>query len=906
MVRAPGFGIILAAGKGSRMLSATCHKVCFPVDGVPAVNRALAIYAGSGIARHIVVVGTLAGQVIQTVRQAFPDVVFATQAEALGTADAARAGLRALEGIDPDASLLLAAGDRIVDPDVLERLFDLFSSRGLDLALAASPGPPGSDRGRLVESAGGDLLAIVEDADIRQRQVFRELRERAARGTLSAKAAKEIIERDFSLPQTGASEMKLAAAFGELWTAVKENRPAETLLSLIPEGRVSFRFRTPDGAGTELSPDEVRRSRWLNNSIYVAKASALRYALDRLSRDNAQNEEYLSGIVEVLAGAGTGSKVGALWVERPDAILGYNNPAELLAVETILQERRRGGKAPRLMESDSFRPLRDWIALFGGTGDAAPALEAELRTIYGQDPEVIEERRAAFRELLAKAATLICPAGRALIVRSPGRLNVMGRHVDHQGGNCNLMTIGVETLLAVSPRQDDLIRLANVDSDRYPDREFSISEMVAGLPWDDWLSLVDSDKVREMVREAGGDWSQYIKAAVLRLQKKFPHHRLRGMDIVVSGNIPPAAGLSSSSSLVVGAAEATIAANGLETVPAEFVDLCGEGEWFVGTRGGSADHAAIRLGRRGNVIKVGFFDFAVEDSVPFPDGYVMAVVDSGLKAPKSGSARDQFNHRVACYRLGFELIKKLHPHFAPALRHLRDVNVRTLGRPLSSIYRILSRLPEQATRAELEALLPGEDLRPFWASHAQPDDGLYPIRGVVLFGLAECERARLYADLLRSGRIGEIGQMMKASHDGDRVAVWDTKGEAEPFRAPTSDAYLLGLIKDLESLDPEGSDRAQLAWQPGRYACSLPAIDRMVDAAAATEGVAGAQLAGAGLGGCLMVLIRREAVPALRANLEAAAAAIQAPSPAVLICLPIAGAGVLFGDGGHKSGIIRA
>ncbi len=70
------------------------------------------------------------------------------------------------------------------------------------------------------------------------------------------------------------------------------------------------------------------------------------------------------------------------------------------------------------------------------------------------------------------------------------------------------------------------------------------------------------------------------------------------MDIVVSGNIPLAAGLSSSSSLVVGAAEATIAINGLETFPAQFVDLCGEGEWFVGTRGGSADHAAIKLGQK--------------------------------------------------------------------------------------------------------------------------------------------------------------------------------------------------------------------------------------------------------------------------------------------------------------------
>ena len=398
MIRAPEFSIILAAGKGSRMQSSTCHKVCFPVDGVPAINRALDIYTKCGIPRHIVVVGTMAGQVIETVGRVFPNVVFAFQAEASGTADAARAGLRALEGIDPDAALLLAAGDRLIDPNVLERLFDQFSSQGLDLALAASPGPLESDRGRLVESAGGELLAIVEDADIRQRQVFRDLRSKAAAGSLSAAKAKDIIVRGFFRRRAAAPEKKLAAAFGELWTAVKEGRPRDEFLGLIPEGRESFRFPSAGGAEVELSPDEVRRSRWLNNSIYLAKASALRYALDRLDRDNAQKEEYLSGIVGVLAGAGARFKVKALRVERPDAILGYNDPAELLAVETILQEQRKGGQTASLPEDDSFRPLRDWLGLFrppGKDGGRPDPLEPRARGPLRKGPRL--PRRAAVR-----------------------------------------------------------------------------------------------------------------------------------------------------------------------------------------------------------------------------------------------------------------------------------------------------------------------------------------------------------------------------------------------------------------------------------------------------------------------------------------------------------------------------
>lgn len=892
MIRAPRFSIILAAGKGTRMRSADRHKVCFPIDGVPAINRALEIYNQVGIPRHVVVVGTLAGQVIETVGTAFSNVVFAYQANQSGTADAARVGLNALEGLDPESAVLLTAGDQIVEPNVLERLFDMFAGEELDLGLVASPGLPESDRGRVVEDEDGGLLAVVEYADIRQRQVYRDLRFRAASGELSAKEAGEIIVRGFSPPGETVPEKKYAAAFGDLWTAVKEKRPPAELLPFLRAGKDDFRFLSAGEEKAVRTPEELGRGRWLHTSIYLAKASALRFALDRLDRDNAQREEYLSGIVAALTAARERFKVRALRIDRTDAILGYNDPADLLAIESIIRERRKGARAADLPASASFRTLCEWTTHFEGS----PSLCREFKDLYGEDPDVIEERRSAARQLLSAATEILGADRRAIIVRSPGRLNVMGRHIDHQGGNCNLMTIGYETLLAVAPRDDDRVRLFNVERSRFPDREFSISEMVAGLPWDDWLSLVNSDKVREMVREAGGDWAQYVKAAVLRLQKKYPGTRLRGMDIIVSGNIPAAAGLSSSSSLVVGAAEATIALNRLETFPAQFVDLCGEGEWFVGTRGGAADHAAIRLGRKGTVIKVIFFDFAVQASVPFPDDYAMAVVDSGFRARKSGDAKDQFNHRIACYRLGFKLIRKLHPSFAPLLRHLRDVNVRTLGLPLSWIYRILLRLPERATRAELADLLPGEDLKPLWDSHREPGDGLYPIRGVVLFGLAECDRARLYADYLRSGRMADIGRLMKVSHDGDRVASWAGSGECRLYAAPTSNAYLQKLIEDLDSEEPGRVESAQLAWQPGSYACSLPVIDRMVDAAAATEGVAGAQLAGAGLGGCLMVLVRRDAVARLRANLETIPSGPDGAPPNVLVCRPIAGAGVLFGS----------
>jgi N-acetylgalactosamine kinase len=215
---------------------------------------------------------------------------------------------------------------------------------------------------------------------------------------------------------------------------------------------------------------------------------------------------------------------------------------------------------------------------------------------------------------------------------------------------------------------------------------------------------------------------------------------------------------------------------------------------------------------------------------------------------------------------------------------------------LSWIYKILLHLPEKATQKELQALLPEEDIDIFFSQHRPPSDGLYPIRGVVLFGLAEMERAKLFADAMKKGRIEFIGQLMNASHDGDRVTTFDLDGKALEYWAPTSNDYLLGLIEDLESGDLERVDRAQLYWQPGSYHCSLSEIDRMVEISLATEGVVGAQLAGAGLGGCMMVLTHHKATPKLIQNLTEKYYKHHNHPPATLVCRPVAGSDVLLQD----------
>ena len=175
------------------------------------------------------------------------------------------------------------------------------------------------------------------------------------------------------------------------------------------------------------------------------------------------------------------------------------------------------------------------------------------------------------------------------------------------------------------------------------------------------------------------------KLVRLRLQHRFPEKAMCGMDMLFSGNIPVAAGLSSSSAMVVATAEAAVALNGLVVSPQDFVDLCGEGEWFVGSRGGAGDHAAMKFGVKGSVSQIGFFPFALKRSIPFPTGYRLVIADSHVKAKISANAKDLFNQRIAEYEYSLDLFKAIHPEAAGRIGRVRDINPETLECPPSRI-----------------------------------------------------------------------------------------------------------------------------------------------------------------------------------------------------------------------------
>ncbi|MHB0957442.1 MAG: galactokinase family protein [Pirellulaceae bacterium] len=898
----PLFTIVLAAGKGRRMRNRYMHKVCFDIAGMPTIVRALDTFNRVGVTQNVVVVGDMAGQVVETVGERFSNVVFAYQAQALGTGHAARCGLQALTSAPDDARVLVVAGDKILDSAVITRLLQEFDATRADLQILVTPAELGGESaGRILLDDRGRPVGIAETADIRLRacreEMYDFLRE-TSHEQVAREALQRLIARHLHKPTTlqavldGKADQEPALEAGSTWV---DRKSTLDVLAELPRGF------TVCGGTLFITPHEALASTLRNESVYLVRKGALAYGLQHMGSDNAQGEQYLTDAIGAILAARTDDglrfSAGYVSTRHGSDVMSYNNPEELLRITDYFHGRRQQSLAElqERLGTDTLRDVHEWLELFPAEGPMLPHVATALATNYGEDLELLRERHQAYRETLLRFQQAFGEGRQAIIVRSPGRINIMGRHIDYQGGRCNLMAVNQEVIMVVSPRDDDCIEVRNVRSTLFPDDSISLGRLVSQLNWDDWLSCVNCAELERHLRESAGRWSIYIEAAMLRMQMAFRERLLQGMDLVVHGNIPVAAGMSSSSALVVSAAEAAAALHGLEVTPSQFVNFCGEGEWFVGTRGGSADHAAMKYGAKGTINHVKFHDFELLQQIQFPDTHRMVVCNSFMQAKKAAGAKLAFNSRVASYALGVELVRMRFPQYAPLVRYVRDLDPDVLRVQPEKIYEILLTLPESMTAEQVRRIFRPHAAWQTLAPHFErvEPDRVYPVRGVMWFGISECARAKQAADCLAQGDLKELGHLMKISHDGERCFQVTDDLQAVPFSPDISDDRLHALIDDLISWETSRIARAQMYRQPGAYRCSIREIDALVDIACRTPGVLGAQIAGAGLGGCAMVLVESPAVDDLIERLERLFYTPLGLERGVNVCTPSAGSSLL-------------
>nr|XP_033328322.1 N-acetylgalactosamine kinase isoform X2 [Megalopta genalis] len=133
----------------------------------------------------------------------------------------------------------------------------------------------------------------------------------------------------------------------------------------------------------------------------------------------------------------------------------------------------------------------------------------------------------------------------SFFVRVPGRVNLIGEHIDYCGYAVCPMAIEQDILVAVAVSRDDRIRLTNMES-KYKDFQCNLKDVSA------------------CIEDAGGgpDWYKYFLCGVKGALEVMPEEVVpSGMLAAVWGNVPPNSGLSSSSALVSAAVLLTVHAN---------------------------------------------------------------------------------------------------------------------------------------------------------------------------------------------------------------------------------------------------------------------------------------------------------------------------------------------------------
>ncbi|MDD4772389.1 MAG: galactokinase family protein [Eubacteriales bacterium] len=778
-------GIILCAGSGTRMNDDSTNKVCFPCNGIPVIIRIINNMKSAGIDRFVIVVGHHAQKVMECL-SGIDNIVYAFQPVQNGTGGAALCGLMALDMLGFGGTAVVAMGDKITSPDVFREL--IAKKGGNEVVWGVQTRELNENGGRIV-MRGNKIYAVVEKPD-------------SALLALGAVAEKSRSAYEEALAGFGLNEKKKSKVIEKALDT--DDLPVTKQLN-----------------GEDFTSAEIERSLYTNGGLYCFDVKPAIEAIKTIKTDNAQGEIYLTDALEYLTERGT---VDLMAVTRREQMLTYSTKEELAELDCYFAQADMG-----------LRPASYWINAITNRTDE---IQDKFREIYGDDQAQLSERGDTYVKLLNAFIDRYGDKD-IVITRAPGRINLMGRHIDHRGGGVNMMVINRETLLIASARQDDTVNISNLDKS-YRDYSFSISKCIGEYTChpdngrDEWLSFIECERISESVKKKKGQWVNYVKSAVLRHQ--FSSEKpLVGMDIMLTGNIPVAAGLSSSSSIVVAISEAIAFLNNLDITEKRFIDMCGEGEWFVGSRGGAGDHAAMKSCSRGMITHLGFLPFTVGGSVPFSSDYKVIVANSFIEAKKSEGAKEIYNQRVSAYEFGLMLIQRQYPEIT-VFRDLAKL-------PDREIYRLLLDLPERITSHELKTLLPDkiDKIEQIQNSHFIPDT--YLLRSVILYGIAECRRSEECHEALRDGDYELLGKLMNISHDGDRV--W-RNGVKYDYSA--GDSYIQGLY----------DNNAPLFEQPGGYACSTIEIDNLVDMAISRPGVMGAELVGAGLGGCIIILVKKE------------------------------------------------
>jgi galactokinase len=376
--------------------------------------------------------------------------------------------------------------------------------------------------------------------------------------------------------------------------------------------------------------------------------------------------------------------------------------------------------------------------------------------------------RAALPAALRPAAIAAVDRG-GVVVRAPGRVNLIGEHTDYNDGLAMPAAVDLATWVALEPRHDATLAVQSVTIDR-----------TACVTLDGPLTRA-------------GDWSDYVVGVAWALREAGV--AVTGATVTVYTDLPLGAGLSSSAALEVAVALALLHVAQVPMAPLDVARLCQRAEnEFVGARCGLLDQIAVTHGRAGHVLRLDCRSLEVV-AVPLPPAIRLVLCNSMTTHAHSTGG---FNQRRAECEQAVALLRQQRP----SLRSLRDLTWADgeawrveLPEPLGR--RVAHVLAENDRVVEMARALAGGDVatmgRCLAASHASLRD-LYEVSTPNLDRLVE----------IAHGRPGVIGARMMGGGFGGCVIVLVDAAAVGSFREHVRDAYqrATGAVPDVFVCEP--------------------------------------------------------------------------------------------------------
>ncbi len=259
----------------------------------------------------------------------------------------------------------------------------------------------------------------------------------------------------------------------------------------------------------------------------------------------------------------------------------------------------------------------------------------------------------SYKEKLQSAFKQKFKSNPDIVVRAPGRVNLIGEHTDYNDGFVFPVAIDRHIAIAAKKRDDQKVLLHSLDFDNTV--SFSLGAIERSNGVEAWSNYVKG--VAHFLQEAGDSIAPGGEAS------------FSGCEAVIAGDIPIAAGLSSSAAMEVAFALALLTLNGLEMDKTQLALLCQKAEnQFVGVNCGIMDQFISVMGKKNHALFLDCRSLDFELVRLNFDGIRIVVCNTKVKRELASS---EYNKRRAECERGVEVLKR----WLPNITALRDISI---------------------------------------------------------------------------------------------------------------------------------------------------------------------------------------------------------------------------------------